>query len=71
MQFLVGKCEVMRPGTKSSQSAVRVRVVWNVDLSLWQVLHLSLVSHIQGSSHAALAKHKNLPEAELYLVVCT
>lgn len=54
MQFIVGKCEVMRPGTKINQSAVGVRVVWNVD----QVQHLSLVSNMQESSLTALVKHK-------------
>lgn len=58
MQFIVGKCEVMRPGTKSNQSESQSRVECGSELVAGQVQHLSLVSNVQESSRAALAKHK-------------
>lgn len=33
MQFIEGKCEVMRPGTKTNQTPVGARAVWNTDQS--------------------------------------
>lgn len=34
MQFIVGKCKVMRPGTAGNQTPVRVRATWNTDQSM-------------------------------------